>query len=294
MHLIARKLLLITLIVASAFVTLVPTGALSVASAPAPVNTDDYFLYIPKSAQPNTPLQILVTIHGMGGEGKGFCADLLAQAEANGWVIVSPTFNYRDYKIVSNVVADEQMMMPRLRTIIDDLPTRTGLSFRSQVLLYGFSRGAQMVHRFAEWYPEKVLAVALFSAGSYTMPRTTMTMNGTPQNMAYPFGVADLGAYNGGFFNEVAFRGVKFFVGVGGADANPGDVPRDWDVVQGTTRVARATSFANTLTRMNMQTTMQVFPGVGHAVTPEMQAAAMTFLKTQADHYFAWPVGLAA
>lgn len=293
MHLIARKLLLIALLFASAFVTLVPTGALSVASAPAPV-TDDYFLYIPKSAQAGMPLQVLVTVHGMGGEGKGFCADLLAQAEANNWVIVSPTFPYRDYKVVSNVVEDERTMMPRLRQIIDELPARTGLSFRPQVLLYGFSRGAQMVHRFAEWYPEKVLAVALFSAGSYTLPRTAMTMNGTPQNMAYPFGVADLAAYNGGFFNEVAFRGVKFFVGVGGADANAGDVPRDWDAVQGNTRVARATSFFNTLTRMNMDTKMQVFPGVGHDVTPEMRAAALAFLKTQADQYPVWPVGLAA
>ncbi len=293
MHLIARKLLLIALLIVSAFATLAPTGALSVASAPAPA-ADDYFLYIPKSVQTDKPLQILVTIHGMGGEGKGFCADLLAQAEANGWVVVSPTFFYRDYRVVSNVVGDEQTMMPRLRTIIDELPTRTGLSFRSQVLLYGFSRGAQMVHRFAEWYPEKVLAVALFSAGSYTLPRATMNMNGTAQNMSYPFGIADLGAYNGGFFNEVAFRGVKFFVGVGGADAHIGDVPRDWDAVQGNNRVARATSFYNTLVRMNMQPTMQVFSGVGHNVTPEMRAAALTFLKTQADQYSAWPVGLAA
>ncbi len=259
-----------------------------VAAAPdAPtITTDDYFLYVPKNVDAREPLQVLVTVHGMGGDGQSFCQDLINRADANGWVIVAPTFHYRDYKVTANVTGDDSVMLPRLKQIIDQLPQRTGLTFKGKVMLYGFSRGAQIVHRFAEWYPEQVLAVALFSAGSYTLPKMGMMTDGSPQNMAFPFGVADLSQYGSrDVFNSLAFRQVRFFVGVGGADTNPGDTPRDWDVTEGTTRVARAQYFYRTLQGMNMSTTFNTFPGIGHDVTNDMRAAAMTFLEQQAANY---------
>lgn len=277
-----RKLLLACLTLLSS----VSAGAISVAAAPSPSVTDDYFLYIPTTASVLRPLQILVTIHGMGGEGRQFSDSVIAQAEQNGWVVVSPTFQYRDYKVVANVVGDEVMMLPRLKQIIEQLPARTGLAFQPKVLLYGFSRGAQVVHRYAQWYPEQVLAVALFSAGSYTLPQRTMMTNGASQRLAYPFGVDDLDRYNGTPFNEVGFRTVKFFVGVGGADINPDDTPRDWDATQGTTRVTRAQTFYRSLVGLSVPARIQVFPGVGHDVNTEMRTAALSYLKEQADRYY--------
>lgn len=262
-----------------------------VAAAPvAPVaptlTTDDYFLYVPKDAATRGPMQVLVTVHGMGGDGQSFCRDLINRADANGWVIVAPTFHYRDYKITANVTADDSAMLPRIKQIIDQLPQRTGLTFKGKVMLYGFSRGAQIVHRFAEWYPEQVLAVALFSAGSYTLPKMSITADGAAQNMAFPFGVADLSQYGSrDTFNSLAFRQVHFFVGVGGADTNPDDTPRDWDVTEGMTRVARAQSFYHILLGMNMTATFTAFPGIGHDVTNDMRATAMTFLEQQAAAY---------
>ncbi len=98
---------------------------------------------------------MLVTVHGMGGNGAAFCQNLIARAEQDGWIIVSPTFNYQDYKNTDSVVQDDTHMLPRLKQIIDGLPAKTGLPIRDKVLLYGFSRGAQMVHRFAEFYPDR-------------------------------------------------------------------------------------------------------------------------------------------
>ena len=266
--------------------SLVSAGTVTAATVPPTMTNDDYFLYLPKNAATRGPLQVLVTVHGMGGDGPSFCQNLINRADADGFAIIAPTFQYHDYKVTANVTADDSAMLPHLKQIIDQLPERTGLTFKGKVILYGFSRGAQIVHRFAEFYPEQVLAVALFSAGSYTLPQTAMTTAGVPQNMAFPFGVADLSQYGSkDAFNSLAFRQIHFFVGVGGSDTNPGDTPRDWDITEGTTRVARAQTFADTLTRMNMAASFTMFPDVGHEVTPDMRATAMTFLEQQSAGY---------
>lgn len=263
--------------------SLLSTGA--VAAAPAATDATDYFLYIPTHAAARGPLQILVTVHGMGGDGKGFCQNLINRAEQDGFVIIAPTFQYQDYRDQNLVLWDDTHMLPRMKQIIDDLPGKTGLHYQDKVLLYGFSRGAQIVHRFAEFYPEKTLAVALFSAGSYTMPTTNLMVNGTPANMAFPFGVADLQKYTSAPFNAAAFRQVPFFIGVGGADTNPSDTPRAWDLVQGQTRVARAQAFQQALVTMGVDATITIVPDLSHDVATDERAAAMSFLEQKAFFY---------
>ncbi len=230
------------------------------------------FIYIPTNAATRGPMQVLVTVHGMGGDGKSFCQNLINRAEQNGWIVVSPTFAYQDYHDPNLVLQDDSTMLPRLKRLIDGLPARTGLPIRDKVLLYGFSRGAQVVHRFAEFYPNRTLGVALFSAGSYTLPTTAQT---------FPFGVADIQKYADTPFNADAFRQVPFFLGVGGADGNAADAPRAWDA-EGTTRIARAQNFENALTGFGLTSSLTVFPNIGHDVTNDMRAQAMSFLEGQA------------
>jgi poly(3-hydroxybutyrate) depolymerase len=261
--------------------TLMSMGIVS-AAAPQPQG-DDYFLYIPTNAASRGPLQILVTVHGMGGDGKTFCQNLINRAEQDNWAIVSPTFNYHDYKNPDAVLQDDTTMLPHLMQIIDRLPQRTGLRFKDKVLVYGFSRGAQMAHRFAEFYPDRTLAVALFSAGSYTLPMSSMPVGGTPTpTMNLPFGVADLQQYTSTAFDLDAFKKVPFFIGVGGADNNPADTPRAWDAFEGQTRIARAQAFGNVLQGLGMEESVTVFPNVGHDVTNDMRGQAMNFLERQA------------
>lgn len=259
--------------------TLAGTGAVS---ATGTTQDDDYFLYIPSNAAARGPLQVLVTIHGMGGDGAGFCQNLINRAEQNGWIIVSPTFKYQDYHNPDSVLQDDTHMLPRLKEILDNLPAKTGLPIRDKVLLYGFSRGAQMVHRFAEFYPDKTLAVALFSAGSYTLPMTMMNVNGAQATLNFPFGVADIQKYTNTPFNAAAFRQVPFFLGVGGADGTATDTPRAWDPYLGTTRIARARSFEEALTTLGLDSSLTIFPNVPHDVTNDMRGQAMSFLEREA------------
>ena len=228
---------------------------------------------IPVHAAARGPLPVLVAVHGMGGDGKSFSQNLITRAEQDGWIVVAPTFQYQDYHDPNLVRQDDTAMLPRLKRLIDDLPAQTGLPIRQKVLLYGFSRGAQIVHRFAEFYPDRTLAVALFSAGSYTLPTTALT---------FPFGVSDLQRYTDTSFNADAFRLVPFFLGVGGADSNPEDAPRAWDA-EGTTRIARAQSFAQTLTSLGLAASFAIFPDIGHDVTADMRGQAMSFLERQAS-----------
>ena len=149
------------------------------------------------------------------------------------------------------------------------------------MLLYGFSRGGQIVHRFAERYPNRTLAVALFAAGTYTLPVSTMDVNGTTMTLNMPYGVANMQKYTGTPFDAAAFRAIPFFIGVGGADDHAGDAPPAWDAYDGTTRLARAENFAHALQQFGVNASLTVFPGIEHDITPEMRDQALTFLAQQ-------------
>jgi predicted esterase len=252
----------------------------AVASTPSyTLNQDGLFIFVPSNAVQQQPLQVLVAIHGMGGNGPQFCQDLLAAADRNGWIVVAPTFKYQDYKNVDLVLQDDTTFIPQIAATLDALPARTGLLVRDKVLLYGHSRGAQMVHRFATVYPERVAGVAAISAGSYTLPLNTMLVNGRSVNLPLPYGVLDLRRYLGHDFDYAAFKQVPFRVEVGGADDNPNDTPRAWDPYLGQTRVARARTYAKALADIGVNVTLQVYPGAGHGVSPAMHDDALRFLE---------------
>lgn len=239
----------------------------------------DLFIYVPTNAAQFQPVQVLVTMHGMGGNGAAFCQDLLATAERNGWIVVAPTFKYQDYKNPTLVLQDDTTFLPRLKTVIDSVPGRTGLQTREKVLLYGHSRGGQAVHRFATYYPERTLGVAALSAGSYTLPLKTMLVNGRLQALPMPYGVSDMRTYLGRDFNYEAFKRIPFRIAVGGRDNDPEGTPRAWDPYLGKNRVDRARAYTKTLQDMGLGANLAIYPDAGHGVTPQMQAESLAFLK---------------
>lgn len=258
-------------------------GTSVVSATTAPTNQDDdMYLYIPTNAAARGPLQVLVTVHGMGGDGTAFCQPLINRAEQDGWILVSPTYHYRDNMNPVTVREDDTELIPRLKQYLDNLPAKTGLQIQDKVLLYGFSRGGQIVHRFAEFYPEKTLAVAVFAAGTYTLPTSSFDVNGVQKTLDLPFGLADVQQYTNAPFNLDAFKKVPFFIGVGGADTEAGVAPPAWDAYVGKTRLARSQSFAHALQNLGMDVSLNVFPGVGHDITSDMRSQAMSFLERQA------------
>src|SRR5712664_3738380 len=195
---------------------------------------------------PGKPLQVLLALHGMGGNGEDFSKELLEQADRYGWLIVAPTIAYGDWTNPNVVSREEPVLIRALTDYLDQLPQVTGLQLRRLVLVLGHSRGAQLAHRFAEFRPDKVLAVAALSAGTYTLPLSS----GPQGSMSFPFGVKDLAQYAGAAFDPARFDGIQFWVGVGGLDTNPGDLPRQWDTYEGTTRLQRAEAFEAAMQQM--------------------------------------------
>jgi predicted esterase len=245
-----------------------------------------YSVYVPASAPAAGPRQVVVALHGMGGDGPTFAASLLARAEQLGFVVVAPTMPYSaNWRDPESARRDDAALLPRLKSLIDNLPADTGLQINPKVKLYGFSRGAQMAHRFASFYPRSVRSVAMYSAGTYTLPKVSgQVAPGLPSGVAglvlsFPFGLADLDRYTGQPFDPPAFRQVRFLVGVGAGDSRVEDVPREWDSYCGKTRVERATSYYQALTDLGVDARLDVVAGVGHQESPEMRARAMSFLS---------------
>ena len=223
------------------------------------------------AATASQPLQVLVALHGMAGNGPDFSRDLIEQADRYGWIIVAPTIAYGDWTNPVVVANEEPLIIQALSTYLDGLPELVGMPLRRSVLILGHSRGAQLAHRYAEFRPERVLAVAAISAGTYTMP----------EGFNFPFGIEDLQQYDGHAFDQTRFDDVALFVGVGGQDTNPGDLPHQWDGVEGSTRVQRAQAFEAAARELGASTVLRVFANTRHELTGEMRAAACDFLEGQ-------------
>jgi pimeloyl-ACP methyl ester carboxylesterase len=219
-------------------------------------------------------LQVLMALHGMGGNGEAFSKDLVEQADRYGWLLIAPTIDYGDWKNPDQIAREEPMLIQALADYLDQLPQTTGLQLRRQVLLLGHSRGAQLAHRFAEFRPDKVLAVAALSAGTYTLPLTS----GPHGGLSFPYGVKDLAQYGGRAFDASKFENIQFWLGVGAQDTNSADLPRQWDTYEGTTRVQRAQAFEAAMKEMGASAVLKVFGNTRHEVTSEMRLAACAFL----------------
>jgi len=235
-------------------------------------------LYLPTNAAARQPLPVLVALHGMGNDGASFSGPLLAQAERNGWVVVAPTFAYGDWTDPEQVRRDDTYFIPQLKALLDSLPARTGLQMQPRALLYGFSRGGQLAHRFASFYPQQVLGAVSYSCGTYTLPFTAPPDGTASLSYSFPFGMADLARYTGRPLDLEALRRVGFLIGVGANDNKPADLPHQWDPYLGTTRVERAQTYYRALVGLGIPAQVTVFQDSIHLETDDMRARAMTYL----------------
>lgn len=236
-------------------------------------------IYVPASAQSQRHPAVLVAIHGMGSSGPKFAAPLYQTAESYGWVVVAPSFAYGDWKDPAQLRKDATDYVPALRKILAAVPATIGLPVQHRALVYGFSRGAQVAHRFALLYPNEVRAVAALSAGTYTLPKDQLS-DKDPSRLDFPFGIADSASYTGVPFDRVALRGVPFWIGVGFLDQKPEDVPQLWTSYIGDCRVDRATTFVGALRELGVQAELTIFPNTGHQDTPAIRASALEFLSS--------------
>ena len=232
----------------------------------------DVFVRAPRGVPTDQPLQVLIALHGMGGNGADFGGSLASAADQHGWLIVAPTINYGDWTDPVQISHEDPALVAWLSDYVRHLAERTGSNVNPRVLVFGHSRGAQLALRFTEIHPELVVGVAAASAGTYTLPVSRDVHSGLA--LHFPFGVSDLAATDGGqAFNPHSFESVPIWIGVGGADTNEADVPDAWDPYIGTDRLNRAQTFTQTLQNMGANVALTVFPNTDHTLTDEMRSA---------------------
>jgi len=263
-----------------------PTHASAQALAPAPpvpaarpavdLKVDNFAIHIP--AKPATPAVALLVLHGMGGTGEGISQSIRSYSDPLGWVVVAPTFDYGDWRDPNQLTREALGDLPRIAAFLDRLPEITGFPFQSRALVYGFSRGGQEANRFALAYPEQVAAVAVMSCGTYTLPAGWTGTDSERVALRFPYGTSDFADLFGRAFDAATFDRIPFWVGVGGRDNDPADVPRQWDPYIGGDRTQRAERFTASLQSMGSQAQLNVFPDVGHAETDSTRSSAVTFL----------------
>jgi poly(3-hydroxybutyrate) depolymerase len=242
----------------------------------------DVFIRAPQGVPTDQPVQVLIALHGMGGNGTDFGGSLASAADQHGWLIVAPTINYGDWTDPAQISHEDPALVAWLSDYVRHLAERTGSNVNPRVLLFGHSRGAQLALRFTEIHPEVVVGVAAASAGTYTLPVSRDVHSGLA--LHFPFGVSDLAATDGGqAFNPPSFESVPIWIGVGGADTNEADVPDAWDPYIGTDRLNRAKTFTHTLQNMGADVVLTVFPNTDHTLTEEMRSAGCDALALASD-----------
>jgi pimeloyl-ACP methyl ester carboxylesterase len=269
-----------------AVVVLAPGGAQALAAQGPTVSAlriagaaevQDVFVRPPQNAPDGQPLQVLIALHGMGGNGADFGAALAGQADAHGWLIVAPTIRYGDWTNPDQIVREDPSLVAWLSDYVAHLSDRTGYAVQPRVLLFGHSRGAQLALRFTEIHPDEVAGVAAASAGTYTLPLSRDAQTG--QTLQFPFGVADLARADGGqAFDSHRFNAVPVWIGVGGADINDADVPDAWDQYIGTDRLDRARAFSQALQASGADVSLTVFQNTDHTLTDAIRAAGCAAL----------------
>jgi poly(3-hydroxybutyrate) depolymerase len=269
------------LLVIAAVTMIAPGGArafaaqgpsFSVLRAAGAAEVRDVYVRPPQASPDGQPLQVLIALHGMGGNGADFANALASQADAHGWLIVAPTVNYGDWTDPAQISHEDPSLVAWLSDYVRNLAARTGYTVQPRVLLFGHSRGAQLALRFTEIHPEEVSGVSAVSAGTYTLPFSRDTHTGNA--LQFPFGVADLARTDGGqAFDQRSFEAVPIWIGVGGADSNDADVPDAWDAYIGPDRLERAQAFTQALESLGADVALTVFPNADHTLTDEMRVA---------------------
>jgi pimeloyl-ACP methyl ester carboxylesterase len=231
----------------------------------------------PGDLQSNAPVQVLVALHGMGGNGEHFASRLGREADRNHWLVVAPTIQYGDWTDPTQVAREDPRLIRWLASYLDHLEEYAGVPVKPRVLLIGHSRGAQLAHRFAFFEHKRVIAVAALAAGTYTLP-----LERGPEGslMKFPFGLADLSAIAGhNFSRALLVEDTDFWLGVGAEDNNPADLPHAWDRYLGTNRVQRARMFHAALHDLGARSVLVTFRGERHVLSTDMAASASSFLR---------------
>ena len=132
-----------------------------------------YHVYFPEREFQNERLPVLVCVAGLGAKGSIYRDDPAWRqyCDNRGFVMIAPSFRFdkQDWNNKQSFQYPKVWSGDALFQIIREVGKIKAVDI-GRIYLFGFSAGAQFVHRFALLYPDNVPAAAAIAAGGYTYP----------------------------------------------------------------------------------------------------------------------------
>lgn len=232
----------------------------------------DYFLYVPAVIRPGASL--FVTVHGISRNAREQAAVFAPYCEQAGVVLVAPLFGagtHSDYQRLGREGRSPRADQ-RLHAILEEVALLTGAD-ASRVALFGYSGGAQFVHRYLMASPHRVMRAVVASAGWYTPP---------DRRNKFPYGIRRTRQLSGVRFDPEEFLRVPVLVLVGAEDLSTEGVRQGPRVeVQGSTRVERARYWFEAMQasarayKMPSAVSLHLIPGGDHSFSRLVETAGL-------------------
>ncbi len=225
----------------------------------------DYYLYRPASHGQHQ--RILVSVHGVSRNAEEHIQLFRPFAERYGALLIAPLFadrDFRDYQRLGRRKHGPRADLALIR-VLNEVALHIGCD-TSCVDLFGFSGGAQFVHRFAMAHGTRVRRMVLGAAGWYTMP---------DDSLAYPHGIANARGLDAVRLNAKSATRMSTLVLVGDQDDKNDDEELNLSEVvcrtQGNNRVERARAWQAAMNRyasrhgLVPKVDLDFLKGVGHS-----------------------------
>ena len=239
------------------------------------------WLAMPDRLDPMLPP--LVAVHGVRRGARNQARQFMARAAEQGRMVIAPLFDEQNWPGYQRVVANGQRADLALLQALEVVSFLTGVRTR-QVQLFGYSGGAQFVHRFAMLHPDRVDRLCVCAAGWYTWASDTA--------QAFPVGLGQR-LSRGSDVGQLAQSHLERFlrlpinVVVGEFDNQSDELTRrssELDATQGPHRLERARRWVQQLRSLALDRGLQsqahltVLPGAGHDFRQCMASGALAAL----------------
>ena len=245
----------------------------------------EVFYHVPVSYSSSS--KIVFGLHGGSRDAEGLRDNMIQKSVDYNFILIAPKFSSSDFSLgdgynLGNVYVDGDN--PSTNTLNDENEwsfsiieplfdsVKSSLSIENDKYnLFGFSAGAQFVHRFIQFKPntrfDKVVAGA---AGWYTVP---------DYSIPFPYG------YENSILNSTSLNNLltsDLYIQVGALDNNPNSTGlrhNEYADAQGLNRVTRAVHFFETgqniaeSSNYNFNWSLHIIQGAGHNLIPNAENA---------------------
>ena len=231
-----------------------------------------YFLFVPSQGAKNA--SVMVTVHGISRNARKHARRFARHAERHGVVVVAPLFDVQHYPGYQRLGISGERADLALNQILTEVAERTQANTQ-KLYMFGYSGGAQFVHRYAMAYPNRVAAIAVGAAGWYTLPDPSQRF---PHGTAPHHKLPDLS------FDASQFLRIPTYTLVGALDTLRDDALRQTprlDQQQGHTRFERGERWVKIMKQasrkygLNTEFRFISLPKADHSFTRSIKAGGM-------------------